>query len=118
MRDILEAQRRAGVDIKAIRLTGGATKSRLWNQMQADNYKVPVKILQTSETGALGAALYAGVGAGVYDSYKDAEETAVHIVETYDPDPKNYDAYDGAYERWVKAYESMAGGGFFNHVGS
>ncbi len=113
MRDIVEAQREAGIKHKAIRLTGGATKSRMWNQMIADSFKVPVQILQTSETGCLGAALYAGVGAGVYSSYKEAVETAVKIKEEYEPNPANFAAYDESYERWVKAYESLAQGGYF-----
>lgn len=113
MRDIIEAQRRAGVKVEAIRLTGGGTKSRMWNQMQADMYKVPVKVLQTSETGALGAALYAGVGAGVYGSYKEAVDTAVHIKEEYEPNPQSYAAYDDAYARFVKVYEALHAGKVF-----
>lgn len=113
MRDIIEAQRRAGVATEYIRLTGGGTKSRLWNQMQADIYKTPVQILQTSETGALGAALFAGVGAGIYKDCKEAVETAVRITETYEPNPAVYAAYDEAYERFVKAYMALHSGGFF-----
>jgi xylulokinase len=113
MRDILEAQRRAGVKITSIHLTGGGTKSRLWNQMQADMYKVPVHVLQTSETGALGAAMYAGVGAGVYSSHRQAVETAVHVEETYEPAPKSFAGYDEAYERWVSVYTALHEGKVF-----
>ncbi len=113
MRDIIEAQRNAGVEVSAIRLTGGGTKSRMWNQMQADMYKVPVKVLQTSDTGALGAALYAGVGAGVYKSYAEAANTAVHIKDEYEPNPKAYAAYDEAYGRFVRVYEALNKGKAF-----
>ena len=64
--------------------------------MQADMYKVPVHVLQTSETGALVAAMYAVVGVGVYKSYREAADIAVHIKETYEPNPKNIAAYDEA----------------------
>jgi xylulokinase len=113
MRDIVEAQRRAGVGIASIHLTGGGTKSRMWNQMQADMYQVPVQVLQTSETGALGAALYAGVGAGVYKSYQEAVATAVHIQETYQPDPARFAAYDEAYENFVRVYSALHEGKVF-----
>jgi len=113
MRDIVEAEREAGIEIKAIRVTGGATKSRMWNQMMADSFKVPIQILQTSETGCLGAALYAGVGAGVYKDYKEAADRAVKIREEYEPNPANFAAYDAAYERWVTAYEALAQGGYY-----
>lgn len=111
MRDILEAQKKAGIELKAIRLTGGATKSPLWNQMQADIYQVPVYVVQTSETGALGAALYAGVGAGVYKSFKEAVDVAVHVKEVYEPNPKLASAYEEGFQRFVSAYEALAGGG-------
>jgi xylulokinase len=113
MRDILEAQRRGGVEITSIHLTGGGTKSRMWNQMQADIYKVPVHVLQTSDTGALGAAMYAGVGAGVYSSHKQAAETAVHVQETYEPVSRNFAAYDDAYSRFVSVYTALHEGKVF-----
>ena len=113
MRDILEAQKRAGTKIKAIRLTGGGSKSPLWVQMQADIYQQPIHVLQTSETGTLGAALYAGVGAGVYKSYKEAVDIAVHVTKEYTPDPKLAGVYNDGYERFVKTYTSLAKGGIF-----
>lgn len=113
MRDILEAQRRAGVKIDSIHLTGGGTRSRMWNQMQADMYKEPVRVLQTSETGALGAAMYAGVGAGVYAGYREAAEAAVHIKETYEPNPSTFATYDDAYERFVRVYSALHEGQVF-----
>jgi xylulokinase len=116
IKDNLEAQKKAGVNIEAINLTGGAVKSRTWNQMQADIYQVPVRILQTTETGCLGAAIYAGVGAGVYKSYQEAVGVAVHIKETYEPNPENFAAYDDAYARWCKAYDSLNNGGYFEMV--
>ena len=106
MRDIVEAEREAGIEIKAIRVTGGATKSRMWNQMMADSFKVPIQILQTSETGCLGAALYAGVGAGVYKDYKEAADRAVKIREEYEPNQPILPPMMQLYERWVTAYEA------------
>jgi len=113
MRDNIDSIRRIGIELKDLRITGGGTKAPLWCQMQADIYKQPVSVLQTSETGCLGAAIYAGVGAGVYASYEEAGETAVHIKEVYTPNPANYEAYDRAFERFVTGYESLAKGGFF-----
>ncbi len=110
MRDILEAQRRAGVDVKAIRLTGGGAKSPMWIQMQADAYQRPIEVLQTTETGTLGAALYAAVGTGTFSSYKEAADKAVKISGVYEPNPKNFAAYDEAYAKWVAVYESLANG--------
>lgn len=113
MKDNFEAQKKAGVNIKEVRLTGGATKSKLWNQMQADIYGVPVKLLQTSETGCLGAAIYAGIGAGLFKTYNEAVEKVVHVKETYTPNPENVKAYEKAFGLFQSAYDSLSKGGYF-----
>mgnify|MGYP000862962592 CR=1 FL=1 len=113
MRDNIDSIRRIGIELKDLRITGGGTKTPIWCQMQADIYKQTVSVLQTSETGCLGAAIYAGVGAGVYKDYEDAANKAVRIKEVYTPNPDNYEAYDRAYKRYVTAYESLANGGYF-----
>ncbi|HHY43056.1 MAG TPA: carbohydrate kinase [Thermoanaerobacterales bacterium] len=113
MKTILDAQKRAGVHVSGIRLTGGGSKSPMWCQMQADIYQVPIYRLQTHETGTLGAALYAGVGAGVYKDFKEAVETAVHIKDSFEPNPKVAEAYNEAYQRYVNAYTALEKGGVF-----
>src|SRR5665648_1233588 len=87
MKDILNAQEAAGIEIGTIRLTGGAAKSPFWCQMLADIFQKPIDLLQTSETGCLGAALYAGIGAGVYVDCADAADRAVKITRQYEPQP-------------------------------
>ncbi len=54
-------------------LTGGAAKGTLWPQIIADTLSLPVQIPKVKESTALGAAIYAGVGIGLYD---DAGDTA------------------------------------------
>ncbi|MGL4606583.1 MAG: xylulokinase [Eubacteriaceae bacterium] len=107
MNDIVRAEQEAGIKIDGIRITGGAAKSPLWCQMMADIFQQPIHILQTSETGCLGAALYAGVGVGVYDNCKAAAKQAVHITDTYMPNPENFEAYEEAYKRFVNLYEAL-----------
>ena len=53
------------VPVTTIRLGGGGARSRLWRQIQADVYGHSVEILQAEEGAAYGAALLAGVGAGI-----------------------------------------------------
>ncbi|MCI1675343.1 MAG: FGGY family carbohydrate kinase [Ancrocorticia sp.] len=107
MRDILEAQSAAGITVENIRLVGGAAKSPMWSQMLADIFQKPIDVLRTSEAGCLGAAMYAGVGAGLYESCADAAERAVAVVNRYEPNPANASAYDAAYERFVEVYEGL-----------
>lgn len=116
MRDNLESIRNMGVEVEEIRAAGGATQSSVWNQMQADMYQVPVAVLEVSETGCLGAALYAGIGLGAYEDADDAVNRTVRIKDVFEPNPDNREAYDKAYARFVKGYESLSEGGYFRFI--
>ena len=108
MYDILVAEKAAGVSPKSIRLTGGAAKSPLWCQMMADVVKLPIHILEQGETGCLGAALYAGVGVGLYKDCEEASKVA-RIKKTFDPNPANFAAYDEAYAKFNRVYDALNG---------
>ncbi len=53
------------------------------------------------ETGALGAALCAGVGIGVYDSLNEATENVVRKFRTHEPDARNSKRLAEAYETYM-----------------
>ena len=59
LRTGLEAFRRSLCPLDEIRLTGGAARSAIWRQMIADNFKLPVRLLDAEEGAAMGAALNA-----------------------------------------------------------
>jgi xylulokinase len=109
MADILSAQAAAGIEIGTIRLTGGAAKSPLWCQMLADVFDRPIELLQTSETGCLGAALYAGVAAGLYPDCREAAARSVSITRRFEPDAEAHRAYQPAFQRFVDLYEALDG---------
>ena len=109
MYDIVRAELAADIEVKAIRLTGGAAKSPFWCQMLADVTQCPIQLLQTSETGCLGAALYAGIGSGIYKDCQDAVTRAVKITQEFTPNPDNKDAYMEAFTRWCDAYDALDG---------
>lgn len=107
MLDIIDAERAAGIDLKNIRLTGGAAKSPLWAQMLSDMTQLPIQILEASESGCLGAAMYAGVGVGAYNDVHDAAKKAVRIKEEYQPNNENADAYSEAHQRFINVYDAL-----------
>lgn len=55
----LEAMNRLGVRASELVLTGGGSKNRLWQQMTADITGLPVKLLASHDSAALGAAVQA-----------------------------------------------------------
>jgi autoinducer 2 (AI-2) kinase len=94
----------AGIDVDEAVMTAGAAKGTLWPQIVADTLGIPVRIPVVKESTALGAAIYAGVGAGLY---RDAASTAAELVRferTVEPDPVAAAEYDVLYERWRELY--------------
>ena len=107
IKETLLAEMAANLEIGNIRLTGGAAKSPMWVQMQADIYQRPVTVLQTTENGCLGAALFAGVGSGVYKDAYEAVDVAVQEGATCEPNPALKDVYEEAYRRFEAVYEGL-----------
>ena len=62
----IDVLRAAGVRFDSASLSGGGARSEVWPQMFADILGIPVSVARCAETGALGAAIAAGVGAGVF----------------------------------------------------
>ncbi len=114
IRDMIERWLERGMPVESLRIGGGATKSRLWNQIQADVYGRPVQTLQESESTVLGAAILAGVGAGVFASAVEGVEAMVHPGELIEPDAGRHRLYTDLYGAYVKAYEGLSGSGAFD----
>ena len=94
----------AQIDVSEAVLTAGAAKGTLWPQIIADTLGIPVRVPVVKESTALGAAIYAGVGAGLYD---EAAATAARLVQferTIEPHPSAVAAYLELYERWLELY--------------
>lgn len=86
---------------------GGASKSELWCQIIADVLNKPVKVPVVKESTALGAAICAGVGARVYESFNDAIDKVVKFSKTHEPNKENNMIYEGVYKKWQEVYESQ-----------
>lgn len=86
-------------------LTGGAAKGALWPQILADVLAVPVRIPHVTESTALGAAVYAGVGAGVFEDAPRTAEGMIRFVRTFEPDATSASEYDDLYRRWMELYK-------------
>jgi glycerol kinase len=104
-RDLIEAMRadapeafHGGVEL---RIDGGMSQSRGFGQRVADLVGVGVARAHYQETTALGAALFAGLGAGIYP---DLETAAQARPETDACTPKlAHHAREAAYARWLDA---------------
>jgi len=113
IRDIIEGWFRAGMHVDTLRIGGGATRSALWNRIQADVYGRPVETLKSADSTGLGSSLLGGVGAGVFRSIEEGVEAMVHVSGQIEPDPGCHACYERMYEAYVKAYEGLADSGTF-----
>jgi xylulokinase len=98
-----------GVPVKSIRLGGGGARSPLWQQIQADVYGMPVDLVAAEEGAAYGAALLAGVGAGIWRSVEAACEKAVQEARHVEPVAKNVELMNRRYEEYRKLYPALRG---------
>jgi len=109
LKDSLELIKGLGVEPSQIRVTGGGAKSMLWRQIIADVFNAEVRTMQADEGPAFGAALLAGVGAGVYSSTEEAVNETVTTGETCEPNKDNIEMYEEVYGLFRSLYQSLKG---------
>ncbi|MCX7841456.1 MAG: xylulokinase [Clostridia bacterium] len=107
LRDCLEIIKEMGVDVTEVRASGGGGKSKLWRQMQADVFGTEITTINSSEGPALGVALLAGVGAGVYDSVPQACEAVIKVKTRQSADMALNAKYSRFYAIYRQLYKSL-----------
>jgi len=96
-----------GVEFSEIYATGGGGTSAVWRQMIADVFNLPVTTIQNREGPALGAAILAGVGTGLYTSVADACKNIIKTNPAQMPIKENSARYKGYYELYCELYPAM-----------
>ena len=108
LRDILEAMRAAGLDVRRLTIVGGGAKGALWRQIKADVTGLPVRVPTSVETTATGAAILAAVGAGLHPNVASAAQAFVaYQPHEHTPDPQQRPLYDAAYARYRELYFAL-----------
>jgi xylulokinase len=87
---------------------GGGVKSPIWRQIIADATGVALIIPEEIEAGALGVAILAGVGAGVYGSLAEGVAQTVRYVDRAEPDRLAYEQYGRIYEVYAELEERVS----------
>lgn len=99
------ALRAGGCPIRTCTVAGGGARSPWWMQLKADLLGIPVQVAQVPEPGTLGAAMLAGVGAGIYGSVGEAAAQA-GIARRFEPDGGRASRYEEKLTRhryWARA---------------
>ena len=93
-----------GIAISDYRAVGGGSKSDAWVQICADVLGRPFIRPVVTEAGALGAAIMAGVGSGVFADYETGVQAMVKLDRRFDPDPRRQERYRERFEIYRGLY--------------
>ncbi len=117
LRDSFELMKSAGMrSVQQVRVSGGGAKSRLWMQILADVLQSELVTVNTTEGAAYGAALLAGVGAGLWNTVDDACSQVIQLTGRVVPAEAQVEQYQRFYEIYRSLYPALRPA--FNQLGS
>ncbi len=92
----------SGVQQPACILAGGMSRSVIWRRILSDVLNQPLTIARLSEASALGAAICAGVGAGVFKGLVEGSGALTGASQCISPRPDVAEVYNEIYEEWLQ----------------
>ncbi len=105
----IKTAKEAGVTAGTLNAMGGAANSRLWTQIKSDVTGKTINVPASDTATTLGAAILAGVGTGVYRSFREAVDRTVSVKRVHEPDIKAHEKYMKCYELYLEIYEKLKG---------
>ncbi len=104
IKQIFEAVQKIGVKTTSIKVTGGGAKSDYWVQLLADILNIKISTILVEEGPALGAAILAMVGDGLYLSVDEACQKIVKIKKEFFPNQRKVTSFQKKYQGYLKIY--------------
>jgi sugar (pentulose or hexulose) kinase len=97
-----------GCSSNLIVATGGGSNSRLWWQIIADVFNLPVYRLKELETSTLGLACLTSVAVGMHGSFEEASSKVENpMIDVIQPDPSNTARYTEMFELYKRLETSL-----------
>jgi len=107
LKEVVDLLPETGIRCQDYRAVGGGSQSDAWVQTCANIFGQPFTRPCITEAGALGAAIIAGVGVGVFENYKDGVDTMVKLEHIFEPDPYQHERYLGRYQQYKRLWPLM-----------
>lgn len=107
LRSCLDVMYEMDIKPETMLVTGGGSRSELWRQMMADVFHCPVKTIGNEQGPALGAAILAGVGVGMYRDIQTACDRVVETSLAEKPDENRSEIYEQYYSLFAGLYQQM-----------
>ncbi|MGY4674374.1 autoinducer-2 kinase [Ursidibacter arcticus] len=95
------------VNLTSVVFAGGGSKGKLWSQILADVTGLIVNVPVVKEATALGCAIAAGVGAGIYPSLAEAGKKLVKFERQHIPNMENHKLYQAHKVKWMDVYKKQ-----------
>ncbi len=115
--DCLSRMRALGLEPDRLVLAGGGAGNPVWRRILAAQLDRPLLPAAAEEGPALGAAMLAGIGTGMFADFGDAVARCVPATESeVTPDADAVAIYDGLFARYRKLYPALAGAGLFGRA--
>ena len=105
--DCLEILQGMGLSIQSMMACGGGSKSPVWRQILADMYGLPLQTLGGQEGPALGAAILAGVGTGLFPDVPSACREFIRPQATCTPEQAAHEYYLRGHRLYQKLYAQL-----------
>lgn len=107
LKDCNDILKEMGISVEEMMACGGGGRSPIWRQMLADMYACSVKTVTAKEGPALGVAILAGVGAGIYESVEAACDKVLRIDKECAPIAENTKKYDEYHKVYKNLYPAL-----------
>jgi sugar (pentulose or hexulose) kinase len=105
---MLRTQKKTGIKIRKLRVSGGGSQSDIAMQMTADIFNLKVEKPHTYETSSLGAAINCAVGLNLFQDFETAVKNMCHIDKIFEPNPKSSKLYSNLYQKiYSKMYRRL-----------
>lgn len=106
-RHLAERLFEVGAQISEMRVCGGQARSAFWNQIKADVTGFPVAVPQVVEAALMGAAVLAGVGAGLVPDITAGANQMVRVSQVLEPDLGRYQLYTNLFRVYERLYPDL-----------
>ena len=107
LKDSLDILKSMNVPINEIRLIGGGAKSAIWRQILADVFNHEIVGISTNQGGALGAAILAAVGDGLYETVEIATGKMIQTLDPVLPIHENAEIYKRKHKKYQDLYRYL-----------
>ncbi len=107
IRDVIEIMEEDGYEVEDLRVTGGQSRSPLWNQVKADITGKRILLSDCEDAELSGNAAVAMIAMGRYDNYVEASEAAFNIKKIFEPQRELKNLYDDLFEIYRESYRGL-----------